>query len=170
MKSTILKYGVISGLVSTTLMVATFPFLERIGDYGVYVGYTGILISFLFVYFGVRAYRDSQPGHPLTFAKAFNVGIAITLISCVFYVASWQVLYYQFMPDFADKYSARIVEGLRTSGAPQAKIEEAIQQGAQLKELLANPVTNAAMTFTEPFPVGLLVTLVSAATLRRKAE
>ena len=170
MKNTVLKYGVISGLVSTTLMLATFPFLERIGDYGAYVGYTGILISFLFVYFGVRAYRDSQPGRPLTFAAAFNVGLLITLISCVFYVATWLVMYYQFMPDFADKYAARIVEGLRAKGAPQTQIDEAIKQGVQLKALLANPFMNAAMTFTEPFPVGLLVTLVSAATLRRKAE
>ena len=117
-----------------------------------------------------RAYRDSQPGRPLTFAAAFNVGLLITLISCVFYVATWLVMYYQFMPDFADKYAARIVEGLRAKGAPQTQIDEAIKQGVQLKALLANPFMNAAMTFTEPFPVGLLVTLVSAATLRRKAE
>jgi hypothetical protein len=29
-------------------------------------------------------------------------------------------------------------------------------------------VTNAAYTFIEPFPVGLLVTVISAAALRRK--
>jgi hypothetical protein len=31
-----------------------------------------------------------------------------------------------------------------------------------------NPLINVAMTFIEPFPVGLLVTLVSAAILRKR--
>jgi hypothetical protein len=36
------------------------------------------------------------------------------------------------------------------------------------KQMLDNPLINAALTFTEPFPIGLLVTLISAAILRRK--
>ena len=31
-----------------------------------------------------------------------------------------------------------------------------------------NPFINAAITFTEPFPMGLIVTLISAAILRKK--
>ena len=31
-----------------------------------------------------------------------------------------------------------------------------------------NPFINAAITFTEPFPIGLIVTLISAAILRKK--
>jgi hypothetical protein len=38
----------------------------------------------------------------------------------------------------------------------------------QLKEAYDNPVTNAAYTFLEPFPVGLLITIISAAALRRR--
>jgi hypothetical protein len=42
----------------------------------------------------------------------------------------------------------------------------------QLNQLkyLDNPLINAAMTFVEPFPVGLILTLVSAAILRKKTE
>jgi len=32
------------------------------------------------------------------------------------------------------------------------------------------PWMNAAITFTEPFPIGLRVTVISAATLRKKAH
>ena len=38
----------------------------------------------------------------------------------------------------------------------------------RMKALYDNPVTNAAITFIEPFPVGLVVTLVSAGILRRR--
>jgi hypothetical protein len=35
--------------------------------------------------------------------------------------------------------------------------------------MYANPLINAAMTFIEPFPVGLLITIISSAILKRKA-
>jgi hypothetical protein len=38
------------------------------------------------------------------------------------------------------------------------------------KELYANPLITAALTFTEPFPIGLVITLISAAVLRRKLQ
>ena len=56
MKKTILIFGLISGAVSSLMMVGTLPFLEGIGDKGYYVGYTAIVLSFLLVYFGIRSY------------------------------------------------------------------------------------------------------------------
>lgn len=171
MKTTVLTYGVYSGLTAAVLMNTTTLFVERIGfDNGVYVGYTGILISLLFVYFGVRSYRDNVLGGRITFARAFNAGLLITLISCAFYVGSWLFVYYNLMPDFGDKYGAYLVESARAKGASEAEIDAVIQQGEQARQMLANPFINAAVTFTEPFPVGVLVTLVSAFTLRKKAE
>jgi len=36
--------------------------------------------------------------------------------------------------------------------------------------MLNNPLINAALTFTEPFPIGLIITLISAAILRKKPK
>lgn len=169
MKKTVLTFGLISGVISAVLMTANVAFVEQIGfDRGVVVGYTVIVISFLFVYFGIRSYRDNVLGGQITFGKGFQAGILITLISCAFYVASWLVVYYNFMPDFGDKYAAYLVADLEAKGASQAEIDAMIKQGEDVKVMLANPAINAAVTFTEPFPVGLLVTLVSAAVLRKK--
>jgi hypothetical protein len=33
-----------------------------------------------------------------------------------------------------------------------------------------NPLINSAMTFLEPLPVGIVITLISAAVLRKKAQ
>ena len=41
-------------------------------------------------------------------------------------------------------------------------------QVESFKKLYANPFVNVAFTFVEPFPVGLLMTLISAVILRRK--
>jgi hypothetical protein len=36
------------------------------------------------------------------------------------------------------------------------------------KKLYDNPLFNAAVTFLEPFPIGLVVTLISAAAVRKR--
>jgi hypothetical protein len=169
MKKTILTFGLISGVLSSLMMVATVPFVDRIGfDKGEIIGYTAIVLSFLLVFFGIRSYRDNVGLGHITFAKGFLVGISITLISCVFYVVTWEILSYNFMPDFMDKYSAYVVAKLKASGASAAAIQAQIEQLRRYKEMYANPLYNAAMTFLEPFPVGLVITLVSAAILRRR--
>jgi hypothetical protein len=171
MKKTVLTFGFLSGALSALMMFATVPFIEQIGfDRGFIVGYTAIVISFLFVYFGIRSYRDNVLDGHITFGRGFGVGMLITLISCACYVVAWQIVYFNFMPDFMDKYSAYVVENLKASGATQAAIDDAVKQGVEFKELYdSNPLFNAAVTFIEPFPVGLLVTLISAAVLRKKA-
>lgn len=169
MKKTILTFGLISGALSSLMTVATVPFLDSIGfDKGAVVGYTAIVLSFLLVFFGIRSHRDNAGNGQITFSRAFSVGISITLISCLFYVVTWEVLYYNFLPDFWDKYGAHVVEKLQASGASAAAVQAQLEQVKKYKEMYANPLLNAAMTFIEPFPIGLVITLVSAAVLRRK--
>lgn len=169
MKKTVLTFGVLSGVTSALMMFVTAFFVEDIGfDKGVFVGYTAIVLSLLFVYFGVRSYRDNQLGGSITFGRAFGVGILITLISCVFYVAAWQIEYHTVMSDFPEKYAAYAMEKARASGANEAALAATASQMADMKRMMDHPIIGPAMVFIEPFPVGLVVTLVSAVVLSRK--
>jgi hypothetical protein len=170
MKRIVLVFGVLSGLISSVLMCLTMPLAHKDiinNDTGLVIGYTGIVLSLLMVFFGIRSYRENHGG-TITFGRGFAVGILITVISCVFYVASWEVIYFKFMPDFAQRYSASQVAAMQRKGATNAQIAAKRQEMVQMKALLDNPVTNAAMTFIEPFPVGLVITIVSAAILRKR--
>lgn len=169
MRKTTLTFGLISGAISSLMMVALVPVTARIGfDKSVVIGYTSIVLSFLLVFFGIRSYRENVDDGQITFSKAFVVGISITLISCICYVVAWDVLYYNVFPDFWDKYGAHLVEKLKASGASPAAVQAQLQQVTKYKELYKNPLRNAAMTFIEPFTIGLAITLISAAVLRKK--
>jgi Protein of unknown function (DUF4199) len=169
MKKKVLTFGFISGAVAALLMFLTVPFIYRIGfDKGVIVGYTGIVVSLLLVPFGIWSYREDDGQGSITFGKAFAVGILITVISCICYVVAWEIIYFNFLPDFAEKYTAYAVEKTRASGATQQAVEATLQQMKDMKAMLDNPLINAALAFIEPFPIGLLITLISAAILRRK--
>jgi hypothetical protein len=166
MKRTVIKFGLISGILSSAMMLATLPFLHKLGgEKGLVLGYTAIVLSFLLVYFGIRSYRDNTGGGLISFPKAFGIGISITLISCVFYVLTWEIVYFNFMHDLMDTYSTQAVEKMKASGASAAAIQAQVQQ---MKRYKKEPLYNAAFTFIEPFPVGLVITLISAGMLRKR--
>ncbi|HEY1952427.1 MAG TPA: DUF4199 domain-containing protein [Gemmatimonadaceae bacterium] len=168
MKRTVLTFGLIAGAIMSIEMIVGLPFIDEIGSLGVVVGYATMVVAFLMIYFGIRSYRDGVAGGSIGFGRAFGVGILITLIACICYVATWEVIFYKFTPDFFDKYSARVLAQTKESGATAAQIEvkrrELAIQGAEYKK----PLVNIAYTFIEPFPVGLVFTLVCAALLRRR--
>jgi len=169
LKKIVLTFGLISGVLISVMMASTIPFQDKIG-HGYLIGYTTIVLSLLLSYFGIRSYRDNVGNGHITFGKAFAVGISITIISCLCYVVTWEVIYYNFMPDFLDKYNAHVLQKMQSSGATAAAIQTKTEELKKFKELYANPLFNAAMTFIEPFPVGLVITLISAAVLRRKPQ
>jgi hypothetical protein len=171
MKKTILIWGLISGAISSLLMDLSTAFADKIGFGHSYIlGYTILVLSSLMVYFGVRSYRDNYGNGQISFGRAFAVGISIVMISSVLYVISWEIVYYNFMPDFMDKYSAYEVGKLRAAGASAAAIQAQVESMRKMAEMYKNPLINAAMTFIEPFPVGLVFALLSALILKKKPQ
>ena len=169
MKKTVLTFGIISGLILAVMMIATVPFLHKVSeDKGLIIGYTTMVLAGLLVFFGIRSYRENVSGGKVTFGRAFAVGILISLLSCCFYVGTWEIVYFKFMPDFAEKYATQMVEHAKASGASQQKIEETTRQAEQFAHNYHNPAYNVGMTFLEVFPVFLAITLLSATILRKK--
>ena len=168
MTSIVVIFGLISGLISALMLLLTTPFMERMGfDVAEILGYTTLVGSFLLVFFGIRRYRE-QAGGPMTFTRGFTVGILITLISSCIYVATWLTVMPRMAPDFAEKYKAHLIQKERAAGASEAEIEARLEQMRYYENIYASPLGRVAITFLEPFPIGLLVTVISAAVLRRK--
>jgi len=168
MKRTVWTFGLISGAVISALMLLTIPFQDEIGfDHSLVVGYTTMVLAFLLIYFGVRSYRDNVGGGSVRFGRAFAVGALIAVISSTCYVATWEVMYFKFMPDFLTKYQAHELEKARAGGASADALAKQKAEMDKMSEMYQNPLINSAMTFVEPLPVGLVIALVSAGILSR---
>lgn len=170
MRKIVLTFGLIAGAILAAMMLLTVPFQDQLGfgDRSVVVGYTSMVLAFLMVFVGVKTYRDTVAGGRVTFGRAFQVGLLITLIASVCYVATWQLIYYKLAPDFGDRYAAAMVEKARTSGASDAAVAAQVQQAEQFREMYRNPLVNVALTLIEPLPVGLVFTLVAAGVFSRQ--
>ena len=171
MKKAVLTFGLISGLIMSVLMGGSLLLADKIGSghNSLVLGYTIMVASFLLVYFGIRTYRDNTLAGQISFGRGFACGILITLISTVCYVVMWEVLYFNFMPHFMDGYFAAQIHKLQSAGLDAATTAARVAAIQHSQQLYQNPLVNMAYTLMEPLPVGLLITLLSAALLRRKA-
>jgi len=170
-KKTVLTFGLIAGVIISVLMDGSLLIANKIGSgHSMVLGYTIMVASFLLVYFGIRSYRDNTLGGQISFGRAFSCGILITLITTVCYVASWEVIYFNFMPHFMDSYWAAQIHKVQSAGLDPATTAAQIATIQRSQQLYQNPFVNMAYTFMEPLPVGLLMTLISAAVLRRKSR
>ena len=170
MKRVVLTFGLISGAILSVMMTITVAFAEKIGfDKGVIIGYTTMVLAFLLVFFGIRSYRDTIGQGRISLLRALSVGLLIMAIASVCYVVTWEIVYFNFMPDFIEKYAAHATQDLRNSGKPPAQIEQEIQDMNRMMTLYKNNfLVNIAFTIIEPLPVGLVMTLISALILRRR--
>src|SRR6202453_4400527 len=122
MKKTVLTFGLIAGVIISVLMDGSVLLAGKIGSgHSLLLGYANMVASFLLVYFGIRSYRDNTLAGQISFGRAFACGILITLITCVCYVAMWEVVYFNFMPHFMDSYFAAQIHRVQSAGLAPAK-------------------------------------------------
>ena len=175
MKKNIIIYGLIAGIVVSSLMLVNVNYIshgEGSVDYNtsLLIGYASMLIAFSIVFVGIRNYRDKYNGGVISFGKAFKIALLMTLIVSTMYVVAWLIDYFFFMPDFMEKYSAHMLDKLKTSGASQMEIDKQTKEMAHFAVMYKNPFFNAMITYMEILPVGLIATLISSLILKRKAR
>jgi len=173
MKKNIFIYGLISGIIVSALMLFSVNYYSHCEgnvdyDTSMVIGYASMLLAFSLVFVGIRNYRDKYNAGVISFGKSFKIGMMIVLIASTIYVLAWLIDYFFFIPDFAEKYSTHVLEGLKAKGASQAEIAKQTAEMANFARMYKNPFFNAMMTYVEILPVGLIVTLVSALILKRK--
>ncbi|MEO8217243.1 MAG: DUF4199 domain-containing protein, partial [Acidobacteriota bacterium] len=163
-------FGLISGFIISVLMGGSLLLADKIGTgHSMVLGYTIMVASFLLIYLGIRSYRDNTLLGQISFGRALACGILITLITTACYVVMWEILYFNFMPHFMDGYFAAQIQKGQSAGLDSATTAAQVAAIRHSQQLYQNPLINMAYTIMEPLPVGLLISLISAALLRRKA-
>jgi hypothetical protein len=67
-----------------------------------------------------------------------------------------------------EKYKEFETNKLKAKGAPQEEIDAVIQQFGQMMKMMENPLFRFGIYLIEIIPVGLIITLLSAALLRKR--
>ena len=171
MKKTVLTFGLIASVILAAFMsVSVWMMKTAEGPVsgGMFFGYLSMLIAFAFIFVAIKSYRDRYQGGVISFGKAFQVGMWVALIGSVAYTLTWVILYKSVYPEFMSDYMAHSLSQMRADGKSETQIAEAVADAQQMEVLYATWPGLIGFTMLEILPVGLLVSLIGAAILKRK--
>jgi hypothetical protein len=159
-------FGTIGGLIVSAGMLVGIIVLPEHGGASLWYGYLTMLLAMSMIFFGVKRYRDTAGGGVIKFLPALMLGLGIAVVAGVIYVLAWEVYEAATNYRFADSYMNAVIAAKRAAGGSGPALDATIAQMQTFKTNYANPLYRMAMTFTEIFPVGVLISLISAAILR----
>jgi Protein of unknown function (DUF4199) len=168
-----LTFGSIAGAIVSVFLVIGIALWEKSGIAfeNALVGYATMVIALSMVFFGIKSYRDNYQGGKIRFWKGFQVGLLITLIASFMYAITWET-YNQVSPSssaaFIDNYARCQIDKLKEKGVSAAEIDQEVKKMDDFKRMYGNPAIRFGMTLVEILPVGIIITLLSAAVLRKK--
>jgi hypothetical protein len=170
MKKSILRYGGFSVLFMTLFFIADDILLGDKLSYSAreITGMVGIFISTLFIWFGIKYYRDRHNNGILSFGQAMKLGLLILIFPSVAF-GIFNVVYIILNPGFLDSYYAAEISQIRASMSA-AEAEAQISKLQKDREFFGSPVMQFLFMFATVFAVGLIVTVISALWLRRSGQ
>ena len=160
-------YGLIAGAVTavaitiTILLPAGNPLHESL-----WVGYLIMLVALSAILVGVKQYRDEVQGGVIGFGKALLVGLGIAAVAGAAYALVWEIYLALTHYTFTDVFIRQTLAAKRAAGVTGAAYQKAVADMETFRVQYANPLYRIPMTFVEIFPVGVLIALASAASLR----
>lgn len=164
----ILTYGVIAGLIVAVpmfVMITLNPDPKAMTSSQVF-GFALMFAAFSLVFVGVKTHRDKALGGVIKFVPALLVGLGISAVAALVYVIGWEVTLAATNYSFPEVYAQGVIDGVRAKGGTAAEIEKVTADMAAFRTQYANPLFRLPITFIEIFPVGLVISLISAAMLR----
>jgi hypothetical protein len=168
MLRTILIHGVIAGFIVAlpmfSLLVMNPDPSSLVGSQ--FFGYALMILALSMVFIGVKSYRDRVKGGVIKFLPAFLLGLGISFVAALIYVVGWEITLYFTDYVFASDYAAASLEAARAKGASPAELQAMTTQFEEFQRMYANPLFRLPMTFIEIFPVGLVISMITAALLR----
>jgi hypothetical protein len=167
MSRIILIFGTVAGLVVAVPMCLLVANAEP-GSAATshFTGYLIMLLALSLVFVGVKRLRDRELGGVIRFVPALLAGLGISAVAGVIYVIGWEITLAVTDFAFIDSYSNAAIEAARAKGASAAEVQAVAAKMDEFRRQYANPLFRLPVTFIEIFPVGLVVSLISAALLR----
>lgn len=170
MKKTVLRYGMLSALTIVVLFTLSWLIYHDSNFEAQEVfGYASMVLSLLFVFFGIKHYRDKENGGQLSFGQGMKVGLLIVLIPALIF-GVFDIIYTTFMNSgFMERYyTAEVAKMQQTMSASEFQAAKATLDSQ--KEFFSNPLVAAGVMFLTVFIIGVIITVISSLILKRNAR
>lgn len=165
MRKITLIFGSITGLICGAVFFTFIPWNgeEMNFEGGETWGYVAMIIALSTIFFATKQYKDKFTEGHIKFGKAFLIGLYVTLVASVWYVLSWELFTSTVGSEFFSNFEEFSRHQLMESGLTESQIEaEMTANKSMMDSYQNNTLFRMAITFAEIFPVGLIISLLSA--------
>ena len=169
----VITFGLVAGalMAGVQWLVATLCVRGAVTfDQTTLIGYAGTVLALSIIFLGIRSYRDNDGGGSISFWKAVQVGLLMTLIASIVHAIGFELYNFlnpEFKSLFLEKFTEYKMAQLAQPPSPEA-VEAVNREVAIVRTVHENPLLDFIVSLVAILPVGVVVTLLSAALLRRK--
>ena len=170
MKQTTFRYGLYGvSVILASGIIQYFIFPKCSFETQKVIGYLTIFLSMIFVFLGVRQYRNKINNGVLSFGQGLKIGTLIVLIPAVF-SGLFDIFYAKVLnPNWQTDYLAYYTEKIRKNTPPE-KLQPALDKMHSQMEMFNTPFMQFIFMFLTVFIIGFIVTIISSLALMRKQK
>lgn len=174
MKKIVLTFGTIAGILTAGMLFVTNPADMSSQDHSnsAILGYTTMIVALSTIFIAIKMYRDKHNGGTIKFGRAFLIGVYISLIASFLYATGWEIALSMnniepmtFMNQYVETEMAAMKAAGATAEAVAAKKSETLAAWGWYDNLILRFLWTM---IGEMFIVGVIVSLIAAALLRKK--
>lgn len=163
------RFGTYAALVLIGMGLLSFLLLgtsQENYNIGEIIGYSSIVIALVFVYFGIKNYRDKHLNGNISFWKGIQIGLLIALFPALAF-ALYNLVYVEIIDtEFMNNYYKHQISEMKVN----LSAEEFLVAKAQMeneKELFMNTGFNTLIMFLTVWIIGLIVSILSSLVLQK---
>lgn len=168
MKKTIIKYG-LYGLITASILFFLALLLGKTFSYSVQeiIGYGTMIASLSFVFFGIKHYRDEENNGQVSFGKALQIGLLISVFAGIGFGLIDYLYTTVINPDFATEYLDKTLISMKETLSVE-EFQEKKDELIKHMDDFGGSGFMAFIMFASVVIIGLIVSLLSAFILQRK--
>ena len=169
MKRIAIVYGAIAGtvIIGSIILSLSLSGFESSASTMEWLGYLIMIMALSVIFVGIKRYRDQDLGGIIKFGTALKAGLGITVVASLIYVVAWELNLVFTDYAFIGEYTEAVIEERKAEGLSGQALKELEMEMENMTAQYAKAWFRLPITFMEIFPVGLLISIISAAILRK---
>lgn len=159
-----LKYGLLNALASILWMLLSYVLGLDAMEKGDMIKFASIVIPITCIYLGIKEKRDKENQGFISYAKAFNLGLAITAVGTIVSTIFFYFHVSFINPGMIEFAKSKQLQQLQERGMSDQEIEQALS----ISDRFMTPVMFTFFGLLASFIIGLILSLIIAAVLKKE--
>ena len=158
-----IKFGVYAAVAGMFFSLLSYVTGINRAEWFYYIGFITLLIPIYFISMAIKTKRDQELKGFISYGKAFNEGLLVTLVNGLISTAYSAVYFFLIDPSFIDFQKQKMINQWEEQGMDDAQIEQMLEYSSWS----LNPTAYTIISFFVVLFTGVIISLIVAAVMKK---